>query len=92
LIEFRTGARRARETALFRITVFGDVRTTAWTTNGSIFNLDFEKDDERSLLVVVFPKNRATLEAALARPGSKRPKHLQNIRSSFAVPLGQLSL
>ena len=41
------------------------MRTAAWTTNGSIFNLDFEKDDERSLLVVVFPKNCATLEAAL---------------------------
>ena len=47
------------------VTVFGTVRTASWTTNGSVCNVDFEKDDGHSLLVVVFSKNRAAIEKAL---------------------------
>ncbi len=47
------------------VTVFGTVRTAAWTTNGSVLNMDFEKDDEHALLVVLFPKNRAAFESVL---------------------------
>jgi DNA/RNA endonuclease YhcR with UshA esterase domain/DNA-binding beta-propeller fold protein YncE len=47
------------------VTVFGTVRTAAWTVNESIFNMDFEKDDEHGLLVVIFPRNRAAFERSL---------------------------
>jgi WD40 repeat protein/DNA/RNA endonuclease YhcR with UshA esterase domain len=47
------------------VTIFGTVHTAAWSTNGAVFNLGFEKDDEQSLLVVIFPKRRAEFERVL---------------------------
>ena len=46
------------------VTVFGTVHAAAWSTNGSVFNMSFEKDEQHSLLIVVFPKNRAAFESA----------------------------
>lgn len=47
------------------VTVLGTVRTASWTANESIFNMDFEDDDEHGLLVCIFPKNRAAFERSL---------------------------
>jgi serine/threonine protein kinase/WD40 repeat protein len=46
------------------VTVFGKVHAAAWSTNGSVFNMSFEKDEQHSLLIVVFPKSRAVFESA----------------------------
>jgi DNA-binding beta-propeller fold protein YncE len=46
------------------VTVFGKVHAAAWSANGSIFNMSFEKDEQHSLLIVVFPKSRAAFESA----------------------------
>ncbi|PWU10640.1 MAG: hypothetical protein C5B50_25105, partial [Verrucomicrobia bacterium] len=42
----------------------GTVHAAAWSTNGSVFNMSFEKDEQHSLLIVVFPKSRAAFESA----------------------------
>jgi DNA/RNA endonuclease YhcR with UshA esterase domain len=46
------------------VTVFGTVRTAVWSGNASIFNIDFETNDEHGLLVVIFPRSRAVFESA----------------------------
>jgi serine/threonine protein kinase/DNA/RNA endonuclease YhcR with UshA esterase domain len=47
------------------VTVFGKVHTAAWTTNATVFNMDFEPDSTNGLLVILFPKTRGFFERAM---------------------------